>query len=267
MIGDGHINRTGAFRFAQSITHKEYFDCINYIFHNLISSSELTRHFNNQLSRNYWSYSFTTFKLDCFKSAREIWYPNEKKIIPKDFKLSLTNLAYTIMDDGSHQSGGIFICLFNFGQRELENYCEQLNKLTRLSGHYSKVRKVIHDNKEYSGIYIQKVLVEELCKEKTFTRHFNNKMEYKIKGGIAHVYNPTKEMEDECLNLVKHCRNHEHIYNLPPITCPNCHRVCKTPVENYWHLVMKYCKSDIKKCPICDKVVNQLKSHYERHFF
>lgn len=91
LLGDGHIERrspTGNSRliYAQTaIKRKTYFNHVLEIFNvfcieNYIPYAKTS--YDKRFDKTYYSISFTTMQLPCFNFYKELFYPNNVKIVP-----------------------------------------------------------------------------------------------------------------------------------------------------------------------------------------
>ncbi len=99
LLGDAYITKRGQIQFEQSEKQKEYL----FWKHEELSSisykniSEVKR-FDKRFSKLNVSYRFWTRQY--FLSWREKFYPDNKKIVPRDIQLTPLALAVWYMDDG-----------------------------------------------------------------------------------------------------------------------------------------------------------------------
>ena len=99
LLGDAYITKRGQIQFEQIEKQKEYL----FWKHTELSSisykniSEVKR-FDKRFSKTNVSYRFWTRQY--FLSWRKKYYPNNKKIVPKDIQLTPLALAIWYMDDG-----------------------------------------------------------------------------------------------------------------------------------------------------------------------
>lgn len=84
--------------------------------------------------KNIESCGFHTAQLEIFTKLRKKWYPNNKKIVPKDLDLTWQTLAYWFCDDGSNLLGqrcisrhGI-LCTNSFQIEDVEFLIEKLKQ-------------------------------------------------------------------------------------------------------------------------------------------
>ena len=113
MLGDAHIKKKySSYRFKQCLKNEEY---VNHIHNILIPFSKsivktLEKKPNNingkVVNIDFWNGEyleavyFDTYSVDIFKNLRNIWYPEGKKIVPKDLELTTKMLFYWFLDDG-----------------------------------------------------------------------------------------------------------------------------------------------------------------------
>ena len=131
LLGDGHIQKrnknNSRFIYGQSSLrahHLNYFYHIHELFKPYLSKDFKVKEkvFINKKTNNiYRSVSFTTLTLPCFTLYKEMFYLNNKKIVPLNIKeaLSFRGLAYWIMDDGSLQNKGLHLSVYAFNYDEV----------------------------------------------------------------------------------------------------------------------------------------------------
>ena len=113
--------------FKQSLDKFEYvwhvFNCLNHYCERYPYPYSSSRG-----GKNYSSITVTTRALPCFTELYNIFYINNKKVIPYNIYDILTPaaLAHLIMGDGTSQSGGLRICTDSF---EIQDVVKLINVL------------------------------------------------------------------------------------------------------------------------------------------
>lgn len=114
MLGDAHIRkRYGYYRFKQSTKYKEYVEHIAEMLKPFSKPIKIakTKKPNNidgkVINMDHWNGEylevcyFDTPPMPLFKTLRTKWYPEGKKIVPKDVNLTPRTISYWMSDDGS----------------------------------------------------------------------------------------------------------------------------------------------------------------------
>ena len=118
LLGDAYITRRGQIQFEQSGKQKEYL----YWKHQELGSisykniSKVER-FDKRFSKRYISYRFWTRQY--FLSWREKFYKDDKKIVPKDIRLTPLSLAIWYMDDGCLSDNHCIIATDGFSKEDI----------------------------------------------------------------------------------------------------------------------------------------------------
>lgn len=137
LLGDGHIEQPyitprARLKVEQRAEMWEYVDWLHDIFQNWVRGAITSRtHALRATGKSYEYFGFTTFVHEEFMSYRQLFYPNNKKVIPDDLVSLLTPLGFTVwfMDDGSvksHQSKGRILNTHSFVLKEVERLCVTL---------------------------------------------------------------------------------------------------------------------------------------------
>lgn len=95
----------------------------------------------------HWSIRITTYRNYAFTLLRKLWYPEEKKIVPKTVKLTPKSVAYWFMGDGSsywkkHSIKKSYITFFTDGFQQVD---------------VLKLKKSLEKNIGINGINIRKL--------------------------------------------------------------------------------------------------------------
>lgn len=264
LIGDGHITPTGEFVYGQSVIHREYFDYVSYLLHNLISSINYQFQSYPTISNGKYnlSYSFRGYRLLFFENLRRIWYPDGKKVIPMSFQPNLINLAFAIMDDGSYNSG-ISIHTMGFSENDVKVFCDKINQFFYFQNSPCSTKKVLAQGKLYPVTFLSKELSIYLARNKSFMAFIINAMQYKISGGKAHYYRPSPDFYNEINNQTKLIDTNKVLFPMTPMLC-NCGKYCWSPFENYHHFVTNSCKT--YTCSLCNIKGRNISHHHPTHF-
>ena len=143
LLGDGCLTTTSkennlpsknlSVLFRYSSKHKEY---INYISDTLKSfgiqqSGEIIKHYNKRQKTYCYKYNSHSYKE--LMAIYKRWYPEGKKIIPKDIKLTPITLRQHYIGDGSliHQKKNIriMLCTCGFSILDVNWFIGKLNNL------------------------------------------------------------------------------------------------------------------------------------------
>jgi len=187
LLGDGYItkylfnkqtskNKNSMLSIKHSIKQKEYV---------LYKYSILTNEIKCKLTecefyddrikfKNIYKYILlNTIQNKSFNEIRNIWY-EEKKIIPKNIKITPLVLAIWFQDDGyKSQKGGYYLCTDNFSINDVE-------LLQKILFDNFKIESNIHiRNKKHNRIYIKtkcintfnKIVLPYMCKSMIYKLH------------------------------------------------------------------------------------------------
>ena len=185
LLSDGHIQRrsesassNARFIFAQSgkPEKREYFNLVLEIMKPFCSSNHVPyfkEWIDVRFNNTYSSISLTTIQLPCFTNLHNIWYFNNKKIVPLNIKDLLTPLAlaHWIMGDGSKQDEGIHLSVYVFTKSDVDLLIIALKQKYNLEC-------FIHPTDKGLRIYINKKNMEIL--KPLIFNHIVPSMKYKI---------------------------------------------------------------------------------------
>ena len=130
--------------FKQSIIHEKYLYHLYDLFNEYCPSlPKLEKSLPDLRTGNiYYSLKFSSYTLPCFNELYDLFYLNNKKIIPKNITDLLTplSLTYWICDDGSWNKINkyVTICTDSFTLLEVENLISVLNNKFNLKSYKVK---------------------------------------------------------------------------------------------------------------------------------
>ena len=163
LLGDGHIqkrsiNGNSRFIYGQSslrLHHLNYFNHVFELFKPYLSKdfNPKKRSFTDKRSnKKYSSVQFATLSLPCFNYYKELFYNENKKIVPSNIQnlLSPRGLAYWIMDDGSLQNKGLHLNTYGFSNQDV---LKLKSTLENMFGE-NTLKCSIHKHKKGERIYI-----------------------------------------------------------------------------------------------------------------
>jgi len=167
LLGDGYAEKHGngtRITFYQENTHKDYLMWL----HNLVSDRgycpsniPILQTRLNKYGKIRNIIRFKTYTYTSFNWIQELWYINNKKVLPHnvDVFLSPIALAIWIMDDGAKVSSGIKIATNNFTLTEVKLLCSILNTKYNLNVTPNAAGDI---KKEQYVIYIHKNSMKNL---------------------------------------------------------------------------------------------------------
>ena len=123
VLGDAYVTKLGKVRIEQSVKEQEYVFWKYSHLNSLLYSAEprsITR-YNEKQRRDYVSYRFSSRQY--FRSWRNIFYPQGKKIFPESLILTPVSLAVWYMDDGCWTGSKALIAIEGFndsGQQAIQ---------------------------------------------------------------------------------------------------------------------------------------------------
>jgi hypothetical protein len=119
LLGDGSICKSGKsayFSIAQSRAHKEYID---WLYEELLPFSRAVSEISNtdKNGKEFYGNCLQTISTPEFLEYRNLFYPNDVKIVPKDINNRLTDLSLAVwfMDDGGNDKDARTSCLCTNG--------------------------------------------------------------------------------------------------------------------------------------------------------
>ena len=163
LLGDGHIqkrsiNGNSRFIYGQSSLRLHHLNYFNHVFE--LFKPYLSKDFNpkkisftdKRSNKKYSSVQFATLSLPCFNYYKELFYNENKKIVPSNIQnlLSPRGLAYWIMDDGSLQNKGLHLNTYGFSNQDV---LKLKSTLENMFGE-NTLKCSIHKHKKGERIYI-----------------------------------------------------------------------------------------------------------------
>lgn len=138
LLGDGHIevlpNRKSArLKVEYSSKNDDYVEFLYQNFKNVVRMRIKSRLRKDSFGKNIKRIGFSTLSLPEILIFRDLFYRDNKKIVPSNISKLLTRLGLSIwfMDDGSYKSReckGKLICTHNFNLDEVNLLCKVLNE-------------------------------------------------------------------------------------------------------------------------------------------
>ena len=175
LLGDGSVFSSGVkahFEFVSK--HDEY---ANYV-KNIIEKQGLAvnKYLNIEKTTKAGRFMLKSRSTIQLAEIRKKWYPNGKKIVPEDLKLTSTAIRNWIMDDGTvHKKWGYLrLCTCGFTVSECEVLSDKLNKFIGVTG-----INVI-EKKKHPRIFVSKKSTGKLlnkigsCEVKCFDYKWSN---------------------------------------------------------------------------------------------
>lgn len=129
LLGDGYISkiRCGKSYFCkpQCIAHKEY---LQWHFEELLPYSSSLKDYDNKcLGKIFKRATFRTKSYEKIAYLRQLWYPNDKKIVPSGLTLCPLSIAVWFFDDGSNDVRHRIAKFATYGfQKEECNFLREL---------------------------------------------------------------------------------------------------------------------------------------------
>jgi hypothetical protein len=134
LLGDGSIclgSKLASFSIAQSIDHKEYID---WLYEELLPFSRPISKvsYKDKNGKEFYGNCLQTISFPEFLEYRNLFYPNDVKIVPKDISSRLTDLSLAVwfMDDGTTNkiSRTSSLCTNGFTTEDVELLIDVLDK-------------------------------------------------------------------------------------------------------------------------------------------
>lgn len=145
MLGDGHIDKRGRFKFEQIDLFQEYVDAsfdLMKPFATCLKTVEVRKpNSDGRIDDAVWDGSFIykrryqTYQCGVFEQLRNVWYPLDQKIVPSDLRLNETILMHWFIQDGSNRNGYLNLHTNCFCLNEVEFLQNRLFNDLSLSSH------------------------------------------------------------------------------------------------------------------------------------
>jgi hypothetical protein len=129
LLGDLNAQKYGRaanarFRFEQGTVHKDYLNYLYELFKTYCPSEPqiITRSPDKRTGKEYTKIKFNTYSLPCFNELFDLFYPEGKKVVPKNIAdlLTLEGLCHWICDDGYWHGNGVLLCTNAFTKEEVD---------------------------------------------------------------------------------------------------------------------------------------------------
>lgn len=108
LLGDGCLflgksNNHPLLTVGRSATDLEYLKYQASIFRNLCSNEGIisSNKYDKKKNKTYLGYKFRTRSLDILLPYYKLWYPQDKKVVPSNLKLTPITMAHWFCDDGN----------------------------------------------------------------------------------------------------------------------------------------------------------------------
>lgn len=146
LLGDGCVYKPKKdktyCRYSQSCVHKEYLEWI-------ISTVKIFNQpniryvssYDKRTDKTYSRYAFATKTIPILNDLRSIWYPEGKKILPKDVIVNSNSLLRFYLDDGSYHPSGNYLATNDFSPSDVEILLDKIILYTNLNWTMHKTGK------------------------------------------------------------------------------------------------------------------------------
>lgn len=127
LLGDGCLEVNGSnvrLKIDHSMNQKQLTDWLFDEFKQFTKSNPyLLSQFDNRTKKSYYHYRFSTLSKPVFNNFHSIFYPQKRKIVPKDIKkllVSPLSLAVWYMDDGFRRRdcNSLYLCTSAYTESE-----------------------------------------------------------------------------------------------------------------------------------------------------
>jgi len=153
VLGDAYITKLGKIRVEQSVREKEYvlwkYEFLRSLLYPALPR-EMKRYSEKQKSY-YTSYRFSSRQY--FRSWRDIFYPNGKKIFPNSLILTPVILAVWYMDDGCWTGSKALIAIEGFDDESHQAIQEAVERQFGVLTHIGKNRKLLIRTKSHERFF------------------------------------------------------------------------------------------------------------------
>ena len=149
LLGDGSIILSPNGKSACFIQASKYYEYIMWLANQLVSFGVRILKIYNEISYGISYFILRTKYYRDFVKVRKRWYPNGRRIVPKDIHLSPNMLKYWYLDDGSYRAGRngtkkgekVILCMYDEKSRPF-----LINRLLKIG---------IDATNQKTGIYIR----------------------------------------------------------------------------------------------------------------
>ncbi len=154
ILSDAYLERlknkfsNSRFQLYQSLNHYDLMDKVSKMFFNAGIGVWLEPIIKDGFKKNSTGYMICTKRHPVFRQMRLKWYPNGKKIIPKDLVLTPKTIAYWFMGDGHsgwikgiHSKSHIGFSTHSFSKYDVELLIEKLKISIKINDWYTKLNK------------------------------------------------------------------------------------------------------------------------------
>lgn len=137
LLGDGHLTKTSC-KSSRFVYKSNQFDHVNYIY-NQFKEYAVKRHkygpvhyetFSPQTKKVYSGYQFDTQHNIIFYEWRQKWYPESKKIVPRDLELTPLTCLLWYIGDGSLSNNYITLYTNGFSNEDVDFLIKKLYNLS-----------------------------------------------------------------------------------------------------------------------------------------
>jgi hypothetical protein len=146
MLSDGHYNNCGVY--SHTTKYEEYAKFLSKKFNdkNIKTSYFYNSYFDKRTKKTYGRYLLKTRGV--FRKERKRWYPNGKKIVPRDIKMSREMFFHMVLGDGciNANCNSLVVATMGFDTSDIIFLSERCNDIGMLS----------HINK-YNNLYFSKI--------------------------------------------------------------------------------------------------------------
>lgn len=128
LLGDGHIDKYGRFKFKMKESSKEYVNWSRLLLKPMSRDLKLEKIFRNGKTNKAVSYCTINYSL--FKSLRKLWYNDGVKMIPHGFDLNTNVILHWYLQDGCNiwQKKTIQFATHSFCLKDVEFLVSLLKK-------------------------------------------------------------------------------------------------------------------------------------------
>ena len=268
LLGDGCINTNLCLQFNQSVVHAYYFAYVLSIFCNLKPCCYFYVVKPNDLVKTTtYAYRFIVNGFPEFKELRQKWYPDGKKIVPKDLILNKIVLSFWYQDDGCFfkrydgdqiYHNGFRLYTNNFQENDVSFLIEILKRDMNINSKMINKKKT-QSNKLEHMIYIGKTSFSPFLMS---TAYICYGMMYKKFLSVKIV--DMKRFNDMISIKQIIMKTHKHIKIGDSYYCMFCDHSCNIQNALSWHVRDKHMQS--KLCEKCSVIYTEtgMKKHLKK---
>lgn len=140
LLGDGHISKSSC-KLEWSVKYEEFSNYLANLFKEYYITQKQYSVFDNRTNKYYTSNRGTSRCFAFLKEQRKRWYPDGKKIVPKDVKITPKSVMLWYLGDGCLRGVNISLSTLCFSKEDNQFLCEKLKQIG-IDAHVNKSNNI-----------------------------------------------------------------------------------------------------------------------------